>query len=80
MEDFAFGGKSGILGGGVCGFFCFDQRKQTTTKHKTETGEVPLLIVFSRCLPGLYSLVHEILTACLGFYFTYVFSLPFVHK
>lgn len=49
-------------------------------KTKTEPGEVSLLVVFSRCLLGLLSLVGEVLTTCLGFYFTYVFSLPCVHK
>lgn len=58
--------------------FCFSQRKKK--KNKTEPGEVFLLVVFSRCLLGLLSLVGEVLTTCMGFYFTYVFSLPCVHK
>lgn len=57
----------GIL---FCLFFWSEQKK-----NKTEPGEVSLLVVFSRCLLGLLSLVGEILTRCMGFYFTYVFNL-----
>lgn len=47
-------------------------------KTKTEPGEVSFLVVFSRCLLGLLSLVGEILTTYMGFY--YVFTLFCVHK